>query len=188
MTDRATTRTRERLGIVALLLVLLLVGLGVGTQVLPPGPTRSDAEKRFQVSTLDLTGNRRTAVLTGEEMAPGDIVVGVVTVANPSRAALLYRMVHGTVSSDDLLAASLVLDIRTVGSSCVDFDGETLYHGAFAEATLPQQPAPPRELPGASAEILCFRALLPLQSGNELQGTATSVAFRFDAEWATEAP
>jgi hypothetical protein len=121
-------------------------------------------------------------------MLPGDAVDGALTIANPGRTPLSYQMIHGSVATDDELARALVLDIRTVGSSCDDFNGSSLYHGPLAAASLGHSPAEPRRLPGASAEILCFRASLPIGTGNQVQGAATTVSFRFDSVWATEAP
>jgi hypothetical protein len=180
-------RQRQWVAVLALVLVLLTVGLGVKLVPVSPAPVeRSHPE--FQISTLDLTGEHRVAVLTGEGMAPGDTVSGALTLANPARAALSYRMVNGIVATTDELAAALILDIRAVGTSCDDFDGVGLYHGPLATASIGRPPADARPLAGASAEILCFRAELPIETGNAAQGAAATASFRFDVEWAAETP
>jgi hypothetical protein len=74
----------------------------------------------------------------------------------------------------------LLLTVKSVGSSCAAFDGETLYDGTLDAATIASADAG-RSLPAASAEILCFRAFLPEDTGNDAQGGATTVTLAFAA-------
>jgi hypothetical protein len=79
------------------------------------------------------------------------------------------------------LAAALVLTIKTVGSSCADFDGITLFDGQLDKAAFGNE-ANGRPLAPATAEILCFRAALPIDTGNALQGRSTTIALSFGAD------
>ena len=179
---RISLRDRGRLAFTGAVASLVLT-VAVGASLVPAPRRADDGDRKLHVSTLDLTGERRAAVLSGEGMIPGDEVDGALTLANPGSSSLTYRMVHGLVATEDTLAAALVLEIRTIGRSCDDFDGSVLYQGPISAATFGHPPQQPRALAAASAEILCFRAQLPLDAGNALQGAATSVSFRFDSEW-----
>ena len=80
-----------------------------------------------------------------------------------------------------MLAAELLFTVRTVGSSCADFDGTSLFEGPLDEASFGMDGSG-RPLPAATAEILCFRAALPLDAANAVQGAATTVTLSFRAD------
>lgn len=162
--------------------ILALIGLGVLARLFLFGhPSAEALDLRLQVPTLDLSTGPGDAILSAQGMAPGDVASGVFTVTNSSRQTFTYAMHHGSTPADGAaLGAALRLTIRTVGSSCADFDGSVLYKGPLDEAAFGDG-STGRALAGASADILCFRAELPIDSGNGLQGTATSVRLSFSA-------
>jgi hypothetical protein len=94
---------------------------------------------------------------------------------------MTYAMSSGPVAAaESPLAEALLLTVRTIGSSCADADGAILYDGPLADAALGSSRSG-RSLAAATAEILCFRALLPLDSGNALQGADATVSLTFVA-------
>jgi hypothetical protein len=172
---------RRRLG-VWVVAILAFVGLGLLARLFVfDRPSTEAHDLTLQVATLDVSAGPGDAILTAQGMAPGDVATGVFTVTNSSRGPLTYTMHHGTISADRAaLGAALQLTIRAVGSSCADFDGAVLYAGPLDEATFGDGPTV-RDLAGATADILCFRAALPIEAGNGLQGTATAVRLSFAA-------
>ena len=181
--------TRRRRLAAWVLAVLALVGLGVLARLLLFSHYTTEAhDLQLQIATLDVSAGPGIAIVTAQDMAPGDVASAVFTVTNSSRTSFTYAMNHGAVSADGApLGAALRLTIRAVGSSCADFDGSVLYTGPFDEAAFGDGSAG-RELGAASADILCFRAELPIDAGNELQGTTSTVRLSFAAHQVGSAP
>ena len=174
--------TRRRRLSAWVIAILALVGLGVLARLFLIGQPSTEAhDLQLQIATLEVSDGPGDAILSAQGMAPGDVATGVFTVTNSSRRSFTYAMDHGTISADGAaLGAALRLTIRSVGSSCADFDGSVLYAGPLDEAAFGDGPAG-RDLAGATADILCFRAELPIEAGNGLQGTATTVRLSFAA-------
>ena len=174
---------RRRRRVVPLIVGLAALSLGLGWNAISSDTGDSDraTDARFEVSSLDLAVGTRDAILSADLMVPGDEVIAAVTVVNSSNQPLTYAMRRGTISSGGgPLAAALRLTIKAIGSSCSDFDGATLFDGSLDSALLGVDGLG-RALPAASAEILCFRAALPSDADNSLQGAKTAVTFSFGA-------
>jgi hypothetical protein len=173
---------RERLEVVGIV-ALTVVSLGLGSRAILSGPRSVEGADlfRIEISSVDLTAGARATTFTAKDMMPGDSATASITVANSGRQSMAFGMSRGVVSAEGTaLSEALVLTIKTVGSSCADYDGETLYDGPLAEAAFGEN-SDGHPLPAATAEILCFRAVLPLDTGNEVQGTATTVLLSFHA-------
>jgi hypothetical protein len=141
----------------------------------------NDAPSVLETSSIDLTSGGGDATLSASNMVPGDAVTAAITMTNSGSRPMTYSMSSALASAGgEALSAALVLTVKTVGSSCADFDGTTLFDGPLAAAGFGSQDNG-RPLPGATAEILCFRASLPQATGNALQGKATAVTFTFGA-------
>jgi hypothetical protein len=168
--------------------LLTIVGLGIlcfglGSRALMSGavPSTGDDPLRLETSSIELSTGSGVATLSAHGMAPGDTAAAVMTIANSSRAPMAYGMSIALVSAGGAaLARGLVLTIRTVGSSCADFNGTTLFDGPLDEAAIGSE-ADGRLLPAATAEILCFRVALPIETGDSLQDAATTVTLAFRA-------
>ena len=70
--------------------------------------------------------------------------------------------------------------------------GRKLYTGSLANAVV-GDPAvgdqgSDRSLAGAASEVICFRATLPIATGNTFQGAATTATFTFSAEQTANNP
>lgn len=162
---------------------LTVVSLGVGSRaiVMGPQPVAGGDRTGIEVSSIDLAAPSPVATFQARGMVPGDTAKAVITIANPTGRPMGYSMSHGPVPAGGAaFAAALVLTIRTVGSSCNDFDGTVLYDGPLDEAAIGRLGGG-RQIPAATAEILCFQALLPIEAGNELQGATTGITLAFNA-------
>lgn len=173
--------TRERRLAAFTILGLIVVCIWLGANAVMSGWRSGDDLRRLEISSIDLATGARDATLSARGMAPGDAVTAAITVANSGRRPMTYAMSRGLVSAGGAaLATALTLTIKTVGSSCADFDGTTLFDGPLDEAAFGSE-ANGRPLPAATAEILCFRIGLPFDTGNALQGAATTVTLSFGA-------
>jgi hypothetical protein len=138
---------------------------------------------RFQTASIELSTGTGDATLSARGMGPGDAVTAAITISNSGRRPMTFGMSLGPVPAGGAaLAAALVLTVKTVGSSCADFDGTTLFNGPLNEAAFGSA-ANGRPLPAATAKILCFRTTLPFATSNALQGSATTVTLTFNAGW-----
>jgi hypothetical protein len=145
-------------------------------------PADADDRERFQAASLDLTTGPLDAVISARNMIPGDTVTAALTITNSGPTPMTYGMRRGGVTAGGAtLAAELVFTVKTVGSSCADFDGASLFEGPLDEAAFGTGRGG-RPLPAATAEILCFRAALPLDAANAVQGSATVVTLSFTAD------
>ena len=173
------TRARRLATVVLVGVTVVGVGLGSNGVLSSLRPARGGEPQHLEISSLDLTMGTRDAVLSAHGMLPGDVVTAAVTVSNSGRQSMTYAMSRGLVSAGGAaLSAALVLTIKTIGSSCADFDGETLFEGPLDQAAF-GSPANGRPLPAATADILCFRAALPRAADDGLQGAATTITLSF---------
>jgi hypothetical protein len=164
-------------------LTVICLGLGWNALASEPPPVDGGDPGRLEISSVDVATGTRAAILSASDMVPGDVRTSPVTVANSGREPMSYTMSRGFVSADGAaLSEALILTIRTIGSSCADFDGTILFDGPLDEATIGSGDDA-RPLAAATAEILCFRAMLPLGADNRYQGAAGTVTLTFDATW-----
>lgn len=162
-------------------LAILCLGLGANAIMSGSRLAGGDDLRRLAISSIDLSTGTRDAILSARGMVPGDAVTAAVTVANSGRQPMAYAMSHGLVSAHGAaLSAALVLTIKTIGSSCADDNGTTLFDGPLDEAAFGTE-GNRRPLPAATAEILCFRVALPADADDGLQGGATTVPLSFGA-------
>jgi hypothetical protein len=173
------THSLPVLGAAAGVIVLFGVGIGFGLSLLIVHPSPQATIPQLAGPTLDLGLGSGSTTLSAGNMAPGDTIERSMTITNSSGQAITYTMRHGAISESSApLAAELQLTIKTVGSSCDDFDGTTLFLGpldqaAFGDASNAQ------DLAAASAAILCFRVALPVSAGNDVQGASATVPLSF---------
>ena len=147
----------------------------------------------FTTGTISLGLSPTSALLTSSALMPGDNLNGTLVVSNSGTAQLRYAMSSSSTNADAKgLAAQMTLVVKTLGTSCAAFDGTTLYTGALSAAAIGSNAAGAqagdRSLAGAATETLCFRASLPLASGNAFQNAATTTTFTFDSEQTANNP
>jgi hypothetical protein len=149
----------------------------------------------FTGGTVALTTNPTTALVTYSNMLPGDSVTNSIVVSNTGNAQLRYAISSSATNADSkALKDQLVLTVKTIdvttpGTPCDNFDGTQLYTGDLdstagklvGDSTQGSQ-AGDRSLNASNNETLCFRANLPLATGNTYQGATTTATFTFDSE------
>jgi len=167
---------------------MLIVSVSAGAMSLALfTDTAAVGANAFTAGTIDITASPASALLTSSALMPGDSVNGELTIANAGTGTLRYAMTSSSTNTDSLgLAAQMTLVVKTLGTNCATFDGTTLYTGSLNSAAIGNPAAGAdtgdRSLSAATNEHLCFRASLPLASGNAFQGAATTTTFTFAAE------
>jgi spore coat-associated protein N len=152
----------------------------------------------FTTGSVDLTATPATAVVTAAAMAPGDQVTAPLTVANSG--TLEFRYAVASTTTEDILAAELVLTVKTGVTTCDDANwsatGSVLYTGVLgtmASTAILGDPtqgaqAGDRVLAAGASEVLCFNVTLPLSASNASEGKTTTATFTFDAEQTANNP
>jgi hypothetical protein len=160
-------------------LTVACVGLAAVAIVSNIRPEVSPAS--LETSAIDLTSGSHDGTLSAFNLIPGEAIPATITVANSSSEPMSYSMRHGEVDeAGGLLAAALQLTIRAVGTSCAAFDGAELFDGPLDEAQFGND-GDRRPLAAATADILCLRVALPVNTDDRLQGAATTIVLSFDA-------
>ncbi len=189
-TDRPErARRHQRRGAFGLLLAALtIVSLGATvTSLALFTDQKTVTGNTFTAGTIVLGVSPATALLTATALMPGDNINGTLVVSNSGTGALRYAMSSSSTNADGKnLATQMTLAVKTIGTGCANFDGTSVYSGslassAFGSATAGADPGD-RSLAAGANETLCFRASLPLATGNTYQGAATTTTFTFDAE------
>lgn len=177
--------TRRHRLMASTIVALAAICVALGWNAFRSGALQADAgdRSRLESASLDLTTTGELdAVISAHDMVPGDTVTAAVTITNSGPRPMTYGMRRGDVTAGGwTLAAELVFTVKTVGSSCADFDGTSLFDGPLSEAAFGIDGGG-RLLPAATAEILCFRAVLPLHAADALQGATTTVTLSFAAD------
>jgi hypothetical protein len=187
-------RVRRRRGLIFVLAASAIVASGgVLTSLALFTDTDALGANAFTTGTIALGLNPTTAILTSSALMPGDTVNGTLVVSNSGTAQLRYAMSSASTNTDSKgLAAQMTLTVKTLGTSCAAFDGTTLYNAALSAAAFGSNAAGAqagdRTLAAAASETLCFRATLPLASGNGFQNAATTTTFTFDSEQTANNP
>lgn len=154
--------------------------------------SQSVGANAFTTGTLDLSTSKTSAALALSGMAPGDQVVAPITIDNSGSLALRYAVVSTT--TENVLSHQMVLTVKSGVTSCdassFDASGTQLYSGILGSTggtdiigdPATGQQSGDRTLASGASETLCFRAQLPLSTGNSYQGLSTAATFSFVAE------
>ena len=197
-TNRASGEGRRRRRFLMFFTVILAIA-SIGTTVYTFALFTSSAangSNDFTTGTIDIAVSPASAVLTASGMMPGDTSNGTLTVQNNGTGSLRYAMTTAATNADGKgLRDQLSLVVRTKDTNtagCGNFNGTQLYSGALSGASI-GDPATgdqgsDRTLTGASSEVICFRATLPIGTGNAFQGAATTATFTFSAEQTANNP
>jgi hypothetical protein len=200
-----TRRRRRRM--VAMLLVALTAGtIGAASFSLAIfTSTATVGANAFTTGTIILGVAPATAIFTSANMMPGDAVpAGVpgqaVTVSNTGTGALRYAISGLSTDADGKhLNTQLLIIVRqpdgNAGSSCTLMTGNSLFNAVVPTAGLnmvgdPTQgnQAGDRTLAAGTSETLCFKASLPIGTGNAYQAATSTYTFTFQAEQTANNP
>jgi spore coat-associated protein N len=153
--------------------------------------TASVPNNTFTTGTIDINATPATAVVAVSGMVPGDQDTAPLTIDNNGTLDLRYAV--RSVTTEDVLAAELVLTIKSGVTTCDDANwaatGTTLYSGrlgsvagdALIGSDTPGADAGDRTLAAAASEILCVNVTLPLAT-TVGQGVTTTANLSFVAE------
>ncbi len=156
-----------------------------------PLTTITHAEPNVDVSASGiswLASNGPGAISTKlGNMLPSDSFVGRLTISNQNNFAVRYSLTTSANNPDGKnLREQLMVEIKTAGTNCNQFDGQLLYHGSLGDTALgdPAFGAQPgdRQLAAHTSEVLCLRLTFPLSSGNAFMGATTSATMALHAE------
>ncbi|MGE0228674.1 MAG: TasA family protein [Dehalococcoidia bacterium] len=161
----------------------------------------TSTDNTFNTGTLDIQlkddnegpADDVSASITFENMAPGDSVAKPVTVSNPGSLGLRYALTSSSTNDNKKdLADQIVLKIVKVadagscGASAFSGSPTYAYNGALGKAAFGDvatgAQSGDRSLAAAGSEVLCLQASLPIATGNEFQGAATTTTLTFTAE------
>jgi predicted ribosomally synthesized peptide with SipW-like signal peptide len=184
------------LGIGLLGLIAETSTLAVFTDSAPVG------SNSFTTGTVDISTSPASAVVSYSSMAPGDSTTQSLVVSNAGSLQLRYAISSSATNSDgkglkdQLVLTIKTIDVTTPGTPCDNFDGTQLYTGDLddgASGYLAGDPAQgddtgDRTLNATTSETLCFRADLPLSTGNAFQNATTTGTFTFSAEQTVNNP
>lgn len=154
----------------------------------------------FTAGTLNLTVDVPTALVSYSvpAMVPGDQDTAPLTVGNAGTTDLRYAL--SSTTSEDPLAAELVLTVKSGVSTCDDAnwtaDGTVLYSGilgtmagtAVIGSNAAGADTGDRNLAASANEVLCFNVTLPLSAPSSIQGLTTTASLVFDAEQTANNP
>ncbi len=189
-------RVRPLLAISAVALALVSVGAGAFSLALFTS-TADVTSNTFTTGTIIVSTSPASALITYANMLPGDTTTSALTVSNTGTGALRYVMTSTSTNADvptpKNLRDQMTLVVKTKDTNtagCGNFNGTTVYTGALSGAawgTLGAGSLTARTLAGsdpgpAASEVLCFRASLPIGTGNSFQNATTTTTFTFNAE------
>ena len=196
---------RRRRGLLALLMAsTALIGATGATMSLALFTSTATANANgFTTGTIVIGIAPANTIFSSGLMMPGDSVPAgvpgqVVTVTNSGTGQLRYAITG--IATVAPLASALVVTIKqpdgNAGASCALFNGNTISSTptvGIATTNLVGDPtAGPqlgdRVLAGGATETLCFKASLPIGTGNGLQGTTTNITLTFSAEQTANNP
>jgi hypothetical protein len=191
------TLLRTRNAKIAVTLIMLIVLGAACTRSAVAVLTDQDAvgANTFTASTIALTANPSSAVITFSGILPAGSVTSSLVVSNTGGAALRYAISSSATNADgkglkeQLGLTVKTIDVTTPATPCDNFDGTQLYSGDLdstsgkivGDNTQGAQ-AGDRSLAASASEILCFRASLPGSTGNAFTSATTTATFTFDAE------
>lgn len=159
----------------------------------------------FSTGTLDISTSPAAAFVSYSDMAPGDSVVGALTVQNGGSLDLRYAITSEATDPDGKgLRTQLDLTVwdeaaeSDAGQTCASSAPGTVLYGpgdlagaseaAIVGDTAQGEQAGDRTLTAGASEVLCFLVELPLSTGNAYQNASTSATFRFYAEQTANNP
>jgi len=152
----------------------------------------------FAAGTVDISAAPVSALVTMDNMSPGDQVTDELTVTNSGSLAMRYA-VESTTSGDADLTEDLVLTVKSGVTSCTDADwgadGDVVYSGRLGSAGADPiigdkstgGQAGDRELVAGQSEVLCVNVTLPAGS-TLVQGMSTEAILDFYAEQTSNNP
>ena len=171
--------SRRRLTLLGALL-LGVASIGSGVTSLALFTDQQDVTSTgFTTGTIDISVTPATAFFSVPNMMPGDSFNTYVTVANDGTSQLRWRVDSIGATGTGGLEDQIDLAIAELPSvACAAWNGSS----PLAAAQLSDVSLTDRIVDAGSSVGMCFRASLPLSTGNAFQDKTASTTFRFSAE------
>ena len=154
-----------------------------------------NAANTFTTGSVSIDDAPDSAFLTFANMMPGDSVIQPLTILNAGPTEFRYAMSTVADNADAKnLRDQLSLTIRVkTANPCASEDGVVIFGpaaltGGFFGSAAQGADGGDRVLAGSANEVLCFKADLPLSTGNTFMTAATTATFTFDAEQTANNP
>lgn len=190
-----------RTTLVLLLAAGLLAGLASVGSALFTSTATVDANT-FTTGTIILETNPTTALVTFNNMAPGDQVTAPIVVTNNGTLQLRYAVTSVATNTDNKgLRSQLVLTVKSGVTDCSNSgfgnSGTQLYSGVLGSDSpgtniignpAQGEQAGDRTLNAGNNETLCFNVSLPLGTSNAYQNATTTATFSFQGEQTANNP
>lgn len=143
----------------------------------------------FTAGTVDLAASPASAVLTGTNLAPGDVMVGEIVVNNTGTLEYRYAL-RGSVTNNVGWEFTVKAGVTTCDEAGFTQSGTVLYGPGPLQASptnvvgddTPGQQMGDRLVSAGVSEKICVEAQLPFSTGNEVQGQTEIATFTFNAE------
>lgn len=149
--------------------------------------TQSNTGSSFVSGTIDISVSPTTAFFSVPNMMPGDDHMKAVAVANNGTSQLRWSVDSVNTTGNGGLMDQIDFQIGTMSSTaCATWDGVTPAPdttGSLASIAWADQ-----VLNAGATVNLCFRAELPLSTGNTFQDKNAGTSFQFDAEQTANNP
>lgn len=188
--------------ITTVLVLLVFLGLvGVGTLAVF-NDSDSVGANTFTTGTVSLSTSPTTAAISFNNMLPGDRVTDDIVVTNDAGSAQLRYALSSVATNADSKGLkdqlSLIIKSGVTGATpCANFDssGTVIYSGDLDSSagklvgdSAQGAQAGDRTLAVNASETLCFRAELPLSTGNAFKSATTTATLTFDSEQTANNP
>lgn len=188
-------RRRQMVTSLSVLLVLLALSVPAALSLLARDSSANFAASenvgvnRLGAATLDIEVGSASTEFEATNMAPGDIAIGALVLANAGSLPLSYAIT--ATNTGGVLAEWLLFDVWIADDCEEQTTGERLVEGlrlnASGVSSIVGDPATgtqpgDRQLAPLESETVCVAARLPLAAPNEIQGTTVSIGLVIDAE------
>lgn len=147
--------------------------------------TQSNTGSAFTSGTIDISVTPTTAFFSVPNMMPGDDYTRSVTVNNLGSSELRWSVDSTSTTGTGALMDEIDMQIGVMAAgACATWDGT----GALATGTLATINLQDQVLASGANTVTCFRASLPLGTGNAFQGKTAGTTFAFSAEQTANNP
>lgn len=149
--------------------------------------TQSNTGSSFVSGTIDISVSPTTAFFSVPNMMPGDDYTKAVVVTNNGTSQLRWGVDSVSTTGTGGLMDQIDFQIGTMNSTvCATWDGVS--PAPDATGSLASIAWSGQVLNSLASTNLCFRAALPLTTGNAFQGKNAGTTFQFDAEQTANNP
>ncbi len=139
----------------------------------------------FTTGTIDISVTPTTAFFSVPNMMPGDDYTRSVTVHNGGTSELRWGVDSVSTTGTGGLMDQIDMQIGFMSAqACNTWDGT----GAVASGSLVTIALQDQVLAAGSDDLACFRASLPLNTGNAFQDKTAGTTFSFSAEQTANNP